>query len=75
MAAVASYKEQRDSSEVCSVATGPEGTAWSCEVRDSWVLGKWSWPHADRVQVCGHHSPIYSFELWAVLYGAKSFSQ
>jgi len=35
MAAAAPHRERRDSAELCSLgtATGPEGTAWSCEGR------------------------------------------
>ena len=51
MAVAAPHREQRDSSELCSLltVTGPEGTAWSC-VRggSSWTLGKSSSPEGDE---------------------------
>ena len=42
MAAAAPHREWRDNIELCSLgtATGPEGTAWSCEGRAAGGLGK-----------------------------------
>ena len=74
MAAAAPHREQRGSTEQCSLLTGPEGIAWSCDREGSgWISGNDSSPEDGQaleqsLQGRGHTSSFWSSRsIWTTL--------